>query len=236
MSRIKCNDCNAGRGLAEYPEGTYCHACHQFTRMTKSLIKRLDVQTNKKELELPECKPAVWPEEAKEWIRGYLEPVEDVVPFFWSDEYQRIVFPQYVGDDRDGMLMVAAWMRSIDNQPKWMFAGDKDVVFKYRRHNDSKLVNSICITEDVVSAIKASEVMDSIALGGTVLKANVYSHIGMNGYTKVYIFLDNDEAGKKGAEFARRRLSLLCDCVIVRGTKDPKAYQLDELRELLSDN
>jgi len=233
-SRSECPKCGAKRGLAEYDNGEYCHACHEFTGLTKSLIKRLDVQTQKKELELPKCKPAIWPEEAKEWIYKYLEPKEAIVPYFWSDEYQRIVFPSNCGK--------AAWMRRVEEtnrpeyKPKWLFVGDKEVVFKYgeRRNHSYGVIDSVCLVEDVISAIKVSEVMDCIALGGTQIKDNVYSYIGDSGYSKVYVFLDGDEAGRKGAEFIRKRLALLYDTIIIRGNKDPKEMSLDQIKDLLN--
>ena len=239
MSRSKCDKCGARRGLAVYDNGEYCHACHHSTT-TKSLTKRLDIQTNKKELEMPRDDFSRIPDEAREWIHKYR--LYDERAYFWSDKYKRIVFPQYMGDDRDGMLMVAAWMRSVSEQPKWLFVGDKNVIFKYDyvvpdEDYDQKWrggpVRDVCLTEDVVSAIKVSSVMDSIALGGTVLKENQHDYIRNNGYTKVYIFLDPDEAGQKGAWQIRKQLALTAECIMIRGNRDPKEYSLDELRELL---
>ncbi len=232
MSRSLCPDCNANRGLAEYDNGTYCFGCHKST-VSKSLMKRLDVQTCKKSLQVPEDNNYIFPEEALQWLLKYgAEEINYMDDCFWSDEYQRIVFPSPCGK--------AAWMRSVTEQPKWLFVGDKDVMFHYptksilREIEESEANQKcVCLTEDVVSAIKVSEVMDSIALGGTVLKESTWSYIGMNGYQKVYIFLDGDSAGKKGAEFCRRRLSLLADCVIIRGRKDPKEFSIEELRGIL---
>lgn len=232
-SRTKCFDCGAGRGLAEYEDGTFCHACHTKTK-SRSLIKQ--EKAVKKELKVPmwDGTDQEWPREAFNWLIKYADNGQltfDKV--FWSDEYKRIVFPSPCGK--------AAWMRSVNEQPKWLFVGDKDAVFCYEKYPrnlpncpiEVYQSNAICLVEDVVSAIKVSEVMDSMALGGTVLKDNIYSYIGNNGYQKVYIFLDGDGAGRKGAEQIRKKLALLCDTVIIRSNRDPKEHMIDEIKELL---
>lgn len=228
-SRSECPKCCARRGLAEYDNGEFCHACHQIISSNKSLIKT--AKKEKKRLEVPKIS-GVMPKDAYNWLFGYIGIEANDCFIFWSDEYQRIVFLSPSGK--------AAWMRSVNKQPKWLFVGDKDEVFYYpcrsiiREIEESESNRKcVCLVEDVVSAIKVSEVVDSITLGGTQIKDNVYSYIGNNGYQKVYIFLDGDEAGRKGAEFIRKRLALLCDTVIIRGSKDPKDCGKAELEGLL---
>jgi len=234
-SRESCNDCGSSRGLASYDDGSYCFSCSKYTPH-KSLIKN-DKKDKTLQIELPEEDRSEWREDAYDWLSKYQdEESKSIMKYcFWSEKYKRIVFPQYIGNERDGMKMIAAWMRRVEDtvrpeyNPKWLFAGYNDTIFKYGEYNNG----SVCLVEDVVSAVKVSQVMDCIALGGTILKENVYSHIGMSGYSKVYIFLDPDQAGRNGAEKIRKRLALLTESVIIRGKKDPKELPIVALEELL---
>lgn len=230
-SRNKCEDCGATRGLAEYSDGTYCHACHKY-RPEKSLFKEQKVKPT--ELEVPEDKQLDWPDEAYDWINKYQDERSKSLMkhCFWSDKYRRVVFPSDCN--------TAAWMRSINEHPKWLFVGNKDIVFKYgdwytNTSSDYKSDSSVCLVEDVVSSIKVSELMDCIALGSTNLKELHYDYLRNHPYHNVYIFLDGDDAGKKGAERIRNELKLLYKCVIIRGRLDPKEISINKLKELLSD-
>lgn len=244
-NRTKCLDCGASRGLAEYDNGTYCFGCQKAT-VCKSLQKRLDTQIKKPELELPDNKDVIFPKEVYDWLFKYFGLETNNLHtkgIFWSEKYKRIIFPIYgipygLNSWETNPQMLAAWMRSVNEQPKWLFAGDKDVVFKYGdwyNNYSSSYVNdsSVCIVEDVVSAVKVSEVMDSIALGGTNLKEIHYDYLRSHPYRNVYIFLDGDEAGKKGAQRVRNELKLQHTCVIIREKLDPKEIPINGLEELL---
>ncbi len=118
MSRSKCPKCGAGRGLATYDNGDYCHAC-SYKEHTRHLIdyeKNSEVVRN---MELPTRDLTIeMPKEKEIWLqKSYItkQQIEDN-NIFYSIEYNRICFPRYVDD-----IMVSAWLRSTEQvKDKWM--------------------------------------------------------------------------------------------------------------------
>lgn len=148
--RSLCPECNANRGVQEFPDGKYCHACHQ-QLSKKSLIKRVSQHEEQKTLALPERDSMtksketgelfnLWPAEAFWYLKKYYITEEDIQQcnLFWSEKYQRICFPYYSRyglNDQDGQksYMLFCWMRSVNKEVrnKWVFVGQKNVEMYY---------------------------------------------------------------------------------------------------------
>lgn len=217
MARNQCPDCQSRSGLAEYQDGTFCHSCKKYTP-GGAMVPRPERIPAK----IPEYAGNEMPKQALEWLQRYFgDQAEGMIgqDIYWGSN-QRIVFK----------YRESAWMRSIDPEvkPKWLFSGDRDLVWWYRKGTDS-----VVLTEDVVSAYKVADVMDSIALGGTHLKQSALSFILEHGYKNVYIMLDGDKAGQDAAYKIHKKLGLYVNRHVIKVRRDPKEHSLEELQEIL---
>lgn len=216
MSRSLCPKCYSSDGLAVYEDGSYCFACNNTINKYN-----FGYASTKKEnkLGVPINLGHKIPEEYVAWMVKYnIKPSEA----YWDGSRKRLCFPSMDGK--------AAWLRSLTEAPKWLLAGSKYSLFMY-----GVKTKNLCLVEDVVSAIKVSSIMQTIALGGTNLKDSILSTIVRGYYKKIYIFLDGDEAGKEGAQKIRNELKLIKNCIILRGNKDPKDYSLNDLKEMFKE-
>lgn len=234
-----CPNCNSKSGIDVHGR-QFCHACHKnFPGKGRDLI---EVERKSNKIEMPEWDTTdIFPEEAYEYLSKYHYGRDKNV--FWSSKYSRLCFPYYSINTYGETVMIGCWMRSLDKQPspgsgqrpKWLMAGQKDFCWVYRRSYFilQKCLNTeaVCLVEDVISAIRVSEFMDCICLGGTSI--NIYTKKTLKDYKNVYIFLDGDEAGKTGAEKLRKELKLTHNVRVIRAKKDPKEFDSQCLREVL---
>lgn len=234
MSRSSCFDCGSSDGLAIYEDGTYCFSCQKQTK-SKSLFQ--EVKEDKDKLQLPVDIGDQLPPKAMEWLLQFLD-VDEINRFaFWSSKYNRICFPYYVwpvGKERSEMLM--CWMRTLNSNTKmkWLFTGDNTMLPFYIPTTSQPSVSRICLVEDVISGIKVSKFIDVIVLGTTDIGKDSPILSKLEQYDRVVLFLDGDNAGKKGTERLRNDLKLLYDVKTIRNNRDPKNYSNDELQELLN--
>lgn len=253
-ARTKCSDCNSSDGLATYEDGTYCHACQKLTK-TRSLGEELIVglkQAKSSQLTMPVPTPTYWhescdygkfPIEAAVYLKKYYitQEIIDRTGIFWSELYKRVCFPLYEKDE-----MVACWMRDVleESLTKWLYTGrDKNTVcwnmyverIGWESEGEEYYLNTtVCLVEDVISAIRVSKFLDCICLGSTSI--NEETRKVLLHYDKVVLFLDGDEAGKRGAQKIRNELKLTHTCYIVRNRHDPKTYDDKELEGLIRDS
>lgn len=219
MSDRRCPNCGSKSGVHSDPEKDWCFACETKSGSNKSLI---DVP--RKQLGLPSIEEFSLPVEIAQWIEKYHLSRKELKKqgAFWSTDKQRLCFPYYIYGEMRG-----CWMRSLDKQPKWLFAGNKDFAWVIVGQGGE----NVCIVEDVVSAIRVSKVMDCICLGGTSI--NDYVKEALTNYSNVYIFLDGDDAGVKGADKIRNEIKLTHKVKVIRSRQDPKEFDEEWLREIL---
>lgn len=238
MSRSSCFDCGSSDGLAIYSDGTYCFSCQKQTK-SKSLFEegKPGIDEHKAKLQLPVDIGEELPPKAIEWLLQFLN-VDEINRFaFWSSKYHRICFPYYIlpaGKQHSDMLM--CWMRTLNSNTKmkWLFTGDNTVLPFYIPTISQPSGSRICLVEDVISGIKVSKFLDVIVLGTTDIGRDSPILTKLEQYDKVILFLDGDNAGKKGTERLRNDLKLLYNVKIIRNSRDPKNYSNDELQELLN--
>lgn len=239
-TREACTECNDPASVQVNDEYTFCHACRHKTS-SNSLIK---LPTRARILDLPENLNCEWPIDVPNWLAKYDHGIESIGLYcFWSDHYQRLCFPYYIGDDYRG-----CWMRLVDEttrpeyKSKWLFAGKRDFVwvyftdrcFPYSVNDETRwyIDNSVVLVEDVVSAIRVSKHMNCICLGGTNLTPLIKKYIVKN-YENVILFLDGDSAGRNAAEKIRKELKLDCSIRVIRAKKDPKEFSDLQLKRWL---
>jgi hypothetical protein len=92
------------------------------------------------------------------------------------------------------------------------------------------------LVEDCVSGIVCSRHADAYALCGTNLHDVVLRHILRGAYSRVVVFLDDDNSTVQSKQReAARKLSLLFPTVSIHhsGGRDPKEHSDAELRRIL---
>ncbi len=233
-----CPNCNSKSGVDAHGR-QFCHACHKdFPGKGRDLLPQKSITkcTIMPEIDSLVNDTLIWPPEAFYYLHKYYIDDEQLRSSgaFWSNRYKRICFPYYQEDYKQDK-MIACHMRSLTEQPKWRFVGTKDfcwLLFTDRVEEDERVVYPyVCLVEDVLSAIRVSKYIDCICLGGTSI--NMYTRETLNDYKNVYIFLDGDEAGKKGAEKIRKELKLTHNVKVIRAKKDPKEFDNEWLKEIL---
>jgi hypothetical protein len=224
MSRTLCPDCKSSDGLALYEDATYCHACHKTTRH-KSLL----ILPKKKELEVPQDLTTCIPDLAHRWLAdaGLYISGRDTIEVYWSPSMCRLVFP-YAN---------FAWMRSLTQKPKWLYAGPKPQpeLYYLEKEFDS---NSLVLCEDVISAIRISEHSNVIALMGTNITQYMLGKLKeiLPYHQEILLWLDGDDAGIKARTGLKKQLQLITDLPvrIIRSKQDPKCFDSKTIKEILS--
>ncbi len=231
----RCPYCNSKSGV-DVKNRLFCHACkrdfpqceHDLFRMIIKAEDRHDVtvvpdKSSKIHLPLSDFANRTHiPIRAFMWLSQYFTE-EDLPDCFWSVKYQRLCFPYY----RDKM-MIGCWMRSISGitreGPKWLYAGEKEVTWLF---GDGS-IKTVCLCEDVVSAIKISKYIDCVCLGGTTL--HECDKEILKNYQHVVIFLDSDDAGIAGTRKIQKKLDLTHLMRVIKAGKDPKNCTNEELQ------
>lgn len=142
----------------------------------------------------------------------------------FSDSLRRVVMPVY-----DSNNLIWYQLRATEaNKIKYLQpSADKNVCYHIKGNKDT-----IVITEDILSAIKVSQVTDTLSLLGT--KINNKALNILSEYKEVVIWLDGDTAGINGSHSIRKSISLLCDNVRqVLTESDPKKYNMEQIREII---
>lgn len=198
--------------------------------------------TPKKECRLPadtSYNPTEWRREARDWVYQYGITEEEIRRhrICYSNHMDRVILPCF---DGDGLCFYTARSLDAEHLPKYL---------TYKRHSldykplfladHSSTGSCIVLTEDILSAIKVTQLEDVAGLSTLGLGMD---HHGINFLrylqpSKVYIFYDNDNAEvKKQTNKLQRRLDMSIDCMVqvIRNDKDPKECNLEELRCLLN--
>jgi len=172
------------------------------------------------------------------WLMKYGILPDEISTFGigWSDQYQRLILPVFQGE-RLVYWQGRTFKPITKNNPKYLNirqSGAKNVFFrrfsaftKVSTNNCSDMV-SLCIVEDILSAIKVGRYVDSLALLGSYLPKSITGII-KNKYQKVILWLDKDKY-KTAIKEARKINELTGIPVKVICTeKDPKEISNEQL-------
>ena len=258
-SRIRVNHtsdtCTGGRDsmiIERKEDGTanaYCFRCgrsgyHSPTRYFKPPRKEGEAVAGSGYLpasrtSLPADASDNWhgfPREVKEWLLkgGVTSVISKEQGFLWSDSTERLWIPvrQY-SKVTSGYKLAGYVERGFSPKSYLTRTDNKDEFYGYYL-TDSVINNrKIVIVEDVLSALKCSQVVDSIAITGVHPKPAVISKILSGGYNHVYIFLDADNPTvRMKAREIPKRLPFV-HCHIIETGRDPKYYTSTEIEELI---
>lgn len=219
----------------------YCFSCHfkrrklhgerSISKLVASRNNKLFISQNKYVPTLPKdftteipAKYAVWLYKAGIYKDTYIK-----YGIGWSQGMQRIILPVYKQDE---LIYLQARAVLHGMQPKYLNPSNSNSVYFKSLPSKYLITNKvIVITEDMLSAIRTGVYLTSYSLLGTVISdALAYK---LSDYTCL-IWLDPDKAGINGTRKVKKKLqSLGCKVYALSGTKDPKYYTNEELKEIL---
>lgn len=253
-TRVNCCRQDLSRVINHTPKGygTYCFRCgedskefvpHGVLPLSKMLEHKeaLDAYTDASgPLSLPtdfEVLSDNSPREAWVWLfkAGVSSSIARHYGFGYSESLARVVLP--VRDISEQLVCVQSRAIYERQTPKYLNlkVSTSRAVF---RSDDQLLLKPdegiIVVTEDILSAVRVGRLYPCISTLGTTLTYTVAMKY-LTRARKVYIWYDGDEAGVNGASKAAKVLTVLgVSYGIIKTNKDPKRYNNDEIKDIVS--
>lgn len=254
--KLPCKYCSSSDAVTQYLDnGMFkCHKCKKFWWLKDGKTPILSSKEYNDE-KFPKDFTYNIPEEYKNWYHQYGLTDYDCCHFGWSNQYQRIIIPiDYWKLDHEcpewDMMEIGPGDKEFEccicDLGNWI--GRSVHPDQYKMHNPrgqrwkpyrrGYAAPTLVITEDVLSAIKVFSAFrnhhQTLALLGSYQPAKELKKIdNWHFIQKIFIWLDGDLAGIKGARRLYNELSMTHCCDIIETSKDPKEYSLDEIRDIL---
>ena len=229
----------SGDNLAVYDDGhKYCYACGYFvpspstTASTKEkVMKTTEAPMNgstTKCMALPADVSGSLSPSAKRWLLGYGLTAEEQKKFWWSETEQQLIYCIF---DVEGNLVY--WIARNFNRErpnKYQASGPIKDHLHILGHEGPLL-----IVEDAVSAVKLSREYQSMPLfGAHITRENLIRirDFGLGKDGVIGFWLDPDKVNES-IKFRNQARELGMKAFSVIGTRDPKAYNHNEIIELV---
>lgn len=245
-NHLECGDTRSRLYERDTPKGIlwYCHNCGKGglkfkDGLTPKEVIRLCTPIEEEQVEgivtLPKDITYLLPIEALAWLWKYdLDQYEiDTMRCCYSPSMNRLILPVYKGVAGAADELVYWQGRTLGEpskkNPKYINSRKKkgeDCYFK-AMYGAPYPHASICIVEDIVSAVKVSRACDCLALLGSYIPTNLIRYIVA--YDKILIWLDYDKQ-KESIQFSKRLRELTgkdIRCIITE--QDPKEYSTEEI-------
>lgn len=209
--------------LTIYPDKSqYCFSCGYFVPKQNSNFYKKPKNNFYK---IPTDSNTNYPTNYSNYLTKYL--TKDEIKFnliLWSKSYSRLIFPIinhncYLG-------------RSLTQQPKWKFYGQKKNLFYLLGNINS---NQIIITEDIISAIIIGrQNICTIPLFGSFLSTPFLQTL-KNQYnkTKFILWLDKDKENTS-LQYCYTFKQLNFNISFISTDKDPKEYPNEEIKTIIT--
>jgi DNA primase len=245
-TRIDCPNCGNGtntnamivnHGIKAY--NASCFACGHNPFQMKGIqtldelreIRRLNNETIGKQIKLPDDFTTEIPLIGRLWLykSGLRPSVWQDYNIGYSERLQRVILPVY---NKQGALIWFQCRALLKGQkPKYIQPSRDKTGIIFTSLGDKRVGNQIVVVEDILSAIRVGETTKAISLLGT--KADTVHINTLSGYDTVTTWLDNDNAGIRGASAIRQAVSLLTDTRNINTPLDPKCYDNRTIRRII---
>lgn len=173
-----------------------------------------------------------FPQTARAWLKkaGLTRQQVEAEGFLWSDERNCLYIPVRQSGDLKGFVQ-----RYFDTDEKVYrtLKLDSRQFFGYYRQGVDKPTRSVVIVEDTLSALRVSEICDTLSVLGTNILPSAVSLILKEGYEEAIIFLDADNPTVR---MQARRIASKLPFVKTRFVEtgaDPKHYSKEQLTKLI---
>lgn len=203
-----------GDNLARYNDGSaWCFSCNYFEGATKK-------SSPKEKPEVCQVEPLLdqRPKEYEAWLNKYGLTSTEKSNFLWDPVKNRLVYQVF----STGKLKYQEG-RSLTEKPKCISMGEKP----YHILNDT--YPTLCIVEDIISAIKVSRHCAAFPLFGSTLQPVHELFIGST-YNQVLVWLDYDKY-PQAIKMARRLAKYGGAIEVIRTKDDPKDCEVKSILE-----
>lgn len=181
-------------------------------RQQKVMTEKLD------NLELPYDFTTTLPPEARTFMMKYALDygLLEKYKIGYSKKMGRFIYPLYWKGELNGIQ--TRLLIDDPNESKYKTHGHKPPYLC--PHDTSKI---LVVTEDILSAVKLNEYVNTLCLLGTATTFKHVKEVLRGKYEKVYVWLDNDEAGEKGRKEFKEKMEMYgVDVEIITSEGDPK--------------
>lgn len=216
--------------LAVYSDGgKHCFSCgfHANPQLKYLIEKPLEQLHDYKKAVLPSDYQKTIPTEGWKWLLQYGLPMS-----YWkaycgfTEKENRLIFP--IGNP----VRFSIGRALTVGDRKWKVYGDKS---SYVEVVSEQLSNQVVLVEDIVSAHKLGTITSAIPLFGTNIHDNVVKKLQeLN--RPVVLWLDDDQYSLLPKKINRLQSLLGVSVRHLKTRKDPKEYDMNELKEYLNEN
>lgn len=242
---LSCKWCDSSDAMSEYADNYYCFSCKRSER--KELTTKSWLGSTKKSIvqnvaELPQNVADFLPIDVKAWLYSYhfTDQLIDKYRICYTPNLQvqkewgvveygpRCILPYY---ERGELKTYEARRMDDSYKCKYITIGTKSLLFPSK---SVKLNNkTICLVEDMLSAMRVGEICPTIALRGTGLSLKQWKQL-LPLADNFIVWLDSDVPGQKAARKINTKLNLSSNSVILKTDKDPKCYSNQKIHTLLT--
>ena len=222
-----CPNCGSSDARGIWSDGSqYCFSCKSYqppTSLDSFTLKRKKATSSY--IALPEDAIPYLPDFVKAWLNKYsLTDAEiKLINPLWSFSRSSLIFPVYANGV---LLMYQERYFGEEKRPKYLTYGYKgDVMHLLGNHSESMVV----ITEDLISAVKVSTVMNSMPVWGSNLSLKDATRLSKR-FKHLVLWLDMNKASDS-LKMASKYAPLFDSSVSVVTELDPKEYSHDEIRD-----
>lgn len=213
LYHTSCPKCNSRDNRAIYSDGSsWCFGCSYWTPSTHRAIEQ-----EKNFLPPPTDLTNNLPLAYSTWLKQYDLP--NLSMFQWSPSRNRLI----------SVITPDFWQeRSLTSIPKIITHGNKP----YKIFPNHPINDTCILVEDLISALKISQLTNSFCLFGTTLKQEHELKLAKD-FSDIIVWLDYDKY-KKAIETARQIKNLGIRCWVTQATKDPKYYTYNEIQQYIN--
>lgn len=234
-----CPRCGSKDNLGVWSDGhKWCFGCHYYVGPDGQAILKEWTPRKIKAVEdhhvvLPEGFEQILPKWAREWLYSYHMDDEQIMnnKIGYDLEKDLLIFPVY-GESGQLLMWQGRYFGHNPNHPKYLTKGKPaDIIHLIQR--DAYIQDTVCVVEDMVSAIRVGDHMPGLPIFGSHLSLQQATRLSKM-FPKMILYLDKDKF--KESIQMQRTYSMLFDRIEIRSsTKDPKYYGTADLRDILLD-
>lgn len=182
-------------------------------------------------LELPYDYTTDIPEHGRLWLfkAGISEQLYTKHNIGYSKSLDRVILPVY--NTQGSLEWYQCRALHQGQSPKYLQpARCRDKVM-FRVNRDRNNLQRVVVVEDILSAIRVGEHVNTVSLLGTKITTSQASELIK--YKQIIVWLDPDRAGRQGSYKIRRTLGLVTDVKNIVTSKDPKELSDKEIKQCL---
>jgi Zn ribbon nucleic-acid-binding protein len=240
-----CPQCGSRDNLGVWSDGhKWCFGCNYYVsgsikNVFNSVVIRPTGSAIGAGVSLPSDYTTSIPKQGRDWLKKYYLTDKEIYDnrigwsqtgWFLTKKEQQIAPLLILPVFADSQLVMWQGRNFGSVGPKYLTMGNKGVYDVI--HGSRGMCDSVCITEDKVSAIKVGRYVDAMPAYGSSLNMEQMLHLS-KGYDNLLIWLDHDKL-RESHRLAKRAGFMFKDVRVIDSHYDPKDYMDDEIKEFIN--